>query len=235
MLLFWTNQISFIKKNILSEAQQCLRVTAYIEWESWNSKKGSYMLKNYGKSLPAVTDWSLFLSRLSLTENECVDKHESILQASLVGSSFSSYQKTPYWFKFYCFNCWERLDSKTHYTSWQKAFILQSEPFLQQFEIPSIYSNCSDKIGWSIRLTRNIFFIKLVPFFCTFLQTYGIIESLRLEKTSKIIKPNCQPTTTAPTRPCPVVPHLHVFWIHSGMVTPPLPWATYSNAWPLFQ
>jgi len=39
-----------------------------------------------------------------------------------------------------------------------------------------------------------------------------IIESLRLEKTSKIIRSNCQPNTTMPDKPCPEVPHLHVFW-----------------------
>ena len=47
-----------------------------------------------------------------------------------------------------------------------------------------------------------------------------IIESLRLEKTSKIIKSNCQPSTTMPAKPYPEVPHLHVFctppwwWVH---------------------
>jgi len=30
---------------------------------------------------------------------------------------------------------------------------------------------------------------------------YRIIESLRLEKTSKIIKSNCQPNTTTPAKP----------------------------------
>jgi len=38
-----------------------------------------------------------------------------------------------------------------------------------------------------------------------------VIESLRLEKISKIIKSNCQPNTTMPTKPCPKVPHLHIF------------------------
>ena len=38
-----------------------------------------------------------------------------------------------------------------------------------------------------------------------------IIESLRLDKTSKIIKSNCQPNTTMPAKPCPKVPHLHIF------------------------
>jgi len=40
---------------------------------------------------------------------------------------------------------------------------------------------------------------------------HSIIESLRLEKTSKIIKSNHQPNTTMPAKPCPEVPHLHVF------------------------
>ena len=35
---------------------------------------------------------------------------------------------------------------------------------------------------------------------------YIIIESLRLEETSKIIKSNRQPNTTMPTKPCPEVP-----------------------------
>jgi len=37
------------------------------------------------------------------------------------------------------------------------------------------------------------------------------IESLRLEKTSKIIKFNHQPITTVSANPCPEVPHLHVY------------------------
>ena len=65
-----------------------------------------------------------------------------------------------------------------------------------------------------------------------------IIESLRLQKTSDI-KSSHQPNTTMPTKPCPEVPHLHVFWTPPGMVTQSLPWAAYSNVysnvWPLFQ
>jgi len=41
--------------------------------------------------------------------------------------------------------------------------------------------------------------------------SYRIVESLMLEKTSKIIKSNCKPNTTMPAKPCPEVPHLHVF------------------------
>jgi len=63
-------------------------------------------------------------------------------------------------------------------------------------------------------------------------QAYRIIESLRLEKTSKIVKSNRRPNTTMPAKPCPEVPHLHSFWTPPGMVTPPLPWAACSNAWP---
>jgi len=37
-----------------------------------------------------------------------------------------------------------------------------------------------------------------------------ILESLRLEKTSKIIKSNHQPNTTMPAKPCPEVQHLDV-------------------------
>jgi len=40
---------------------------------------------------------------------------------------------------------------------------------------------------------------------------HGIIESLRLEKTSKISKPNHHPNTTMTTEPCSKVPRLHVF------------------------
>jgi len=39
----------------------------------------------------------------------------------------------------------------------------------------------------------------------------GIIESLRLEKTSKSIKSNCQSNTTMPAKLCTEVPYLHVF------------------------
>jgi len=38
-----------------------------------------------------------------------------------------------------------------------------------------------------------------------------IIESLRLEKTSQIIKSNSQPNTTVPTKSCCEVPHLMFF------------------------
>jgi len=37
-------------------------------------------------------------------------------------------------------------------------------------------------------------------------------ENHRLEKTSKITKSNCHPNTTMPAKPCPKVPHLHIFW-----------------------
>jgi len=57
----------------------------------------------------------------------------------------------------------------------------------------------------------------------------GIIDSLRLAKTSKIIKSNRHPNTTMPTKPYPEVPHLHVFWTSPGIVTPPLPWAACFN------
>jgi len=40
---------------------------------------------------------------------------------------------------------------------------------------------------------------------------YRIIESLRLEKASKIIKSNVQPNTTKPVKPCSKVPYLHIF------------------------
>ena len=36
-------------------------------------------------------------------------------------------------------------------------------------------------------------------------------ESLRLEKTSEIIKSNCHPNTPMPAKPCPAGPHLHIF------------------------
>ena len=36
------------------------------------------------------------------------------------------------------------------------------------------------------------------------------IELLSLEKTSKIIKSNCQPNTTVPAKLCPEVLHLHI-------------------------
>jgi len=63
----------------------------------------------------------------------------------------------------------------------------------------------------------------------------AFVESLRFEKTSKIIKSNRQHNTTVAAQPCPEVQHLHIFWRPPGMVTPPLPWAAWSNVWPLFQ
>ena len=59
----------------------------------------------------------------------------------------------------------------------------------------------------------------------------NIIESLRLEKTSKIIESNHQHNTTMSAKPCPEVPYLHIFLTLPGMVTPPLPWAACSSAW----
>jgi len=41
-------------------------------------------------------------------------------------------------------------------------------------------------------------------------RNHGSTESIRLEKTSKIIKSNSQPNNTMPAKPCPKVPHLHV-------------------------
>ena len=62
---------------------------------------------------------------------------------------------------------------------------------------------------------------------------HRIMESLRLEKTSRIIKSNRHPNPTTPAKPCPEGPHPHLFWTPPGMGTPPLPWAAWSNAWPL--
>jgi len=62
-----------------------------------------------------------------------------------------------------------------------------------------------------------------------------IIDSLRLEKTSKITKSNHQTNTTMPAKPYLEVPHLHIFLTPPGMVSQPPPWAACSNAWPLFQ
>ena len=56
---------------------------------------------------------------------------------------------------------------------------------------------------------------------------YRTIESLRLEKTSKIIKSNHQRNTTMPAEPCPELPYLPFFWTPSGTVTPLLPWAAW--------
>ena len=65
--------------------------------------------------------------------------------------------------------------------------------------------------------------------------SHRITESLRLENTSKIIKSNHQRNITMPTKPCPEVPHPHVFWTPPGMMTPPPPWTVCSNTWLLFQ
>ena len=48
---------------------------------------------------------------------------------------------------------------------------------------------------------------------CCCFVIHGIAESQnhRLEKTSKIMKSNCQPNTTTPAKPCPLVPHPHSF------------------------
>jgi len=54
------------------------------------------------------------------------------------------------------------------------------------------------------------------------------IDSLRLEKSPKII--SCQPNPTMPAKPCLEVPHLHVGW-----GTPPPPWAAWPDTRSLFQ
>lgn len=71
-------------------------------------------------------------------------------------------------------------------------------------------------------------------------QTHGIMESLRLEKTCKIIKPNyqaiamftikllCSPSKYVLT--C----HIHHCFNNSGMLTPSLLWAASSKAWKIF-
>jgi len=41
------------------------------------------------------------------------------------------------------------------------------------------------------------------------LRDAAVIESLRLEKTSKIVKSNRQTITTTAAKPCPEVPYLH--------------------------
>jgi len=40
---------------------------------------------------------------------------------------------------------------------------------------------------------------------------HRITEPWRLEKTSKLIESNRHPNTTVPAKPCPQVPHLHIF------------------------
>ena len=56
------------------------------------------------------------------------------------------------------------------------------------------------------------------------------MESVVLEKTSKIIKSNRQPITTMPTKPCPQG-HVYMFLKPcAGMVTLPLLWAAWANA-----
>jgi len=42
-------------------------------------------------------------------------------------------------------------------------------------------------------------------------KNHRIIESPRLEKTSKISKSNHQPNTPMPAKPCPELPYLRVF------------------------
>jgi len=49
------------------------------------------------------------------------------------------------------------------------------------------------------------------------------MESLKLEKLSKIIKSNRQPNTTMSDKPCPEVPYLRLFQTPSEMATPPFP------------
>lgn len=62
-----------------------------------------------------------------------------------------------------------------------------------------------------------------------------ITESLRLDKTFKIIKSNLRlNTTTMTTKPYRRVPYLLILWILPGMVNPQLPWGSCSNAYHSF-
>jgi len=59
------------------------------------------------------------------------------------------------------------------------------------------------------------------------------IESLRLEKTSKIIKSNHQPTTTTPVKLCPEVPHLQG-WGLPHCPGQPVPMSDHSSSKEIF-
>jgi len=63
--------------------------------------------------------------------------------------------------------------------------------------------------------------------------SHRIVESLRLEKTSMIIKSGHQPNITKPAKPCPEVPYQHIFLTPPVMVTPPPPWAILTARAPL--
>lgn len=62
--------------------------------------------------------------------------------------------------------------------------------------------------------------------------TLRVRESVRLEKTLKIIKSNHQPGTNImfTTKSCPQVPYPCGFWALPDMRTPPLSWAIYPRA-----
>ena len=58
---------------------------------------------------------------------------------------------------------------------------------------------------------------------------WRMTESLRLGQTSEITRSSRHPNPTMPGKLCPEVPHLQSFWTPPGMVTPPLPWAAWSQ------
>ena len=60
------------------------------------------------------------------------------------------------------------------------------------------------------QMSSNLIFISLVPSLRFRDFKDRTIESLSLQKTSKIIKSNCQPNNSMPTKPYPEVAHLHV-------------------------
>lgn len=64
--------------------------------------------------------------------------------------------------------------------------------------------------------------MKVLLIFCLLSYSYSFRKSLRLAETS-IIRSNCQPILTVPTKPCPSLTHLHISLISPGTVTPPLP------------
>ena len=71
--------------------------------------------------------------------------------------------------------------------------------------------------------------------------TNATTESLRLEKTSKIIKSNCQPTTTMPAKPSPEVriytffEHLQGWWLHRFPGHPMPDYSSYKEIFPNMQ
>ena len=88
----------------------------------------------------------------------------------------------------------------------------QTNPCLLSCQTDRFAHQCLQNYTYGKARAQINFFITFEPLTerCT-VQLCDLSYNHRLEKTSKIIQSNHPPNTTLPTKPCPEVPHVHVF------------------------